>query len=150
MVRKERLNLIKMKEEKCRSCIEYKRCKDSYSSWVFFIIGLIATVAIRAVNLLVYVNPIYGKVAWYIGIGGFLAFFVYKFKVNQTRSKLISQKNLMDKINHQKELTEEDYNLLGGILCALSSKKERINYLFIFVLSAVALILAVYMDFLNK
>lgn len=139
-----------MKKEECISCVEYKRCKDSYSSWVFFIIGLIATIAIRAVTLLVYLNPIYGKIAWYVGIGGFLAFFVYKFRISQTMSRLISQKNLVDKVNHQKELTEEDYNLLGAILCALSSKKERINYLFIFVLSAIALLLAVYMDFLNK
>lgn len=142
--------MIKTKDEKCISCIEYKRCKDSYSSWVFFIIGLVATIAIRAVTLLIHLNPIYGKIAWYIGIGGFLAFFIYKFRINQIRSKLINQKNLVDKINHQKELTKDDYNLLGAILCALSSNKERINYLFIFVLSAVALLLAVYMDFLNK
>ena len=83
-------------------------------------------------------------------MGGFLAFFIYKFRVNQTRSKLISQKNLVDKVNHQEQLSKEDYNLLGMILCALSSKKERINYLFIFGLSAIALLLAIYMDFLSK
>jgi len=55
----------------------------------------------------------------------------------------------VDKITRRKELTEEDYNLMGAILCALSSKKERINYFFIFGLSAVALLLAIYMDFLK-
>ena len=138
-----------MKSKECATCLEHKRCKDSYASWLFFIIGLIATIAIRVVTVLIEVNPIYGKAAWYIGVGGFLLFFVYKFKINQSRSKLIGQRDLVDKINQGKQLTREDYDLIGTILCALSSKKERINYLFIFILSAVALLLAIYMDFLK-
>ena len=76
-------------------------------------------------------------------------FFVYKFKVNQERSKLISQKNLVNKIAQQKQLTKEDYGLMGALLCGLSSNKERINYFFVFGLSAIALLLAIYMDFLK-
>ncbi len=139
-----------MRDEKCINCVEYKRCRDSHVSWLFFIIGLIATVALRVVAVLIDIKPVYGKVAWYIGVSGFFVFFVYKFKVGQARSKLISQKNLVDKIAHQKQLTEEDYSLIGAILCSLSSRKERINYFFIFGLSAVALLLAVYMDFLKR
>jgi hypothetical protein len=138
-----------MQKKKCTTCSEYKNCRDSFSSWIFFIIGLIATVAIRVVTVLIHVDPVYGKIAWYIGVGGFLAFFIYKFRVTQTRSKLIQQRNLVDKVSGQKQFTDEDYNLLGAILCALSSNKETINYFFIFVLSAAALILAVYMDFLK-
>ena len=138
-----------MKDEKCTTCVEYKRCRDSFTSWIFFIIALVATVAIRVVTVLVHVNPVYGKAAWYVGVGGFLLFFIYKFKVNQTRSTLINQRNLVDKVSHREQLTEEDYNLVSTILCALSSKKERINYFFIFALSAAALVLAIYMDFLK-
>jgi len=138
-----------MKDKKCINCIESKRCRDSHISWLFFIIGLVATVAIRVVTVLIHMNPLFGKIAWYIGVAGFFVFFVYKFKVNQARSALINRRNLVDKITRRKELTEEDYNLMGAILCALSSKKERINYFFIFGLSAVALLLAIYMDFLK-
>lgn len=138
-----------MWDKKCVSCIEYKRCKDSYTSWIFFIIGIIATIAIRVVTVLVHLNPIYGKIAWYIGVGGFLLFFIYKYRVNQIRSRLILQKKLTEKINQNKPLDSEDYNLLGAILCALTSKKESINYIFIFGLSALALILAIYMDFIK-
>lgn len=134
-------------EDRCIDCSEYKRCKDSFTSWIFFIIGLIATVAIRVVTVLIHMNPIYAKIAWYIGVSGFFIFFVYKFRVSQARSKLITQQHLVDKINRQERLTKEDYNLMGTILCALSSKKERINYFFIFGLSAIALLLALYMDF---
>lgn len=138
-----------MKNKKCLTCIEYKRCKDSHTSWLFFIIGLVATIAIRAVTVLMHTRPVYGKIAWYVGVGGFFLFFIYKFRVSQTRSRAINQGNLVDKISHRKELVEEDYNLIGAILCSLSSKKERINYIFIFGLSAIALLLAIYMDFIR-
>ena len=138
-----------MKKNQCLSCSEYKNCSDSFTSWVFFIIGLVATVAIRVVTVLIHLNPIYAKIAWYIGVGGFFVFFVYKFKVSQVRSKAISQRNLVQKIRRREQLREDDYLLISRILCALSSKKERINYIFIFALSAVALILAVYIDFIK-
>ncbi len=133
----------------CIDCVERKRCRDSFASWIFFIIGLIATIAIRVVIVLINVNPIYAKIAWYIGIGGFFIFFVYKFKISQTRAKFINERKLVDKISQKSQLTKEDYDLMNGILCYLTSKKERINYFFIFGLSAIALILAVYFDFIR-
>ena len=133
----------------CIDCVERKRCRDSFASWIFFIIGLIATIAIRVVIVLINVNPIYAKIAWYIGIGGFFIFFVYKFKISQTRAKFINERKLVDKISQKSQLTKEDYDLMNGILCYLTSKKERINYFFIFGLSAIALILAIYFDFIR-
>ncbi len=138
-----------MKNEKCIKCSQYKNCRDSFVSWLFFIIGIISTVAIRVVTVLIHKNPIYANIAWYIGVCGFFVFFVYKFKVNQRRAKLIEQKNFVDRIAYRKKLSEEDYSLIGAILCSLKSRKERINYLFIFGLSAVALLLAIYFDFLR-
>lgn len=136
-------------KNKCLNCREYKNCKDSYASWFFFIVGLVATVSIRAVTILTRLDSVYGKIAWYIGVGGFFIFFIYKFRVNQNRSRVILQGKLLDRINQKDKLTEEDYSVISTILCALSSKKERINYIFIFALSAVAIILAVYMDFIS-
>ncbi|MFH1352351.1 MAG: hypothetical protein ABIH68_02110 [bacterium] len=138
-----------VKNEICKNCVEYKNCRDSLSSWIFFIIGLIATIAIRIVIVLIPVYPVYGKLAWYIGVGGFFLFFLYKFKVSNTRAESIKRSNLVDKIRGKKELSPEDYSLVNGILCSLSSKKERINFFFIFGLSALALIIAVYVDFLR-
>jgi len=135
--------------KKCIDCGEYRNCKNSFSSWIFFIIGILATIAVRAVTLLIDVNPIYAKVAWYTGIAGFFIFFVYKFRVSQARTRLIKSRNLVDKINRNENLTKNDYDLVGELLCSLSSKKEMINYLFIFLLSAAALVLAAYMDFLK-
>ncbi len=138
-----------MKNKECTNCAEYKRCKDNHTSWIFFIIGIVATISLRVVTVLIYINPLYGKIAWYVGVGGFFIFFVYKFKVTQTRAKLINQQNIVNKIRQEEQLTKEDYSLIGNILCSISSNKDRINYFFIFVLSALALIIALYFDFVK-
>ena len=137
-----------MKEsKKCINCGQYKSCRDTRSSWIFVVIGMVATVSIRSVTILMILNPFYGKVAWYTGVVGFFIFFIYKFRVSQSRAKLIIQKGLISKIDNKEQLARDDYDDIGGLLCSLVSKKERINYFFIFVLSALALLLAIYMDF---
>ncbi len=136
-----------MEGKKCINCGQYKNCKDTQASWFFFAIGVIATISIRAVTILMSFNPIYGKVAWYVGVGGFFVFFIYKFKLSQSRAKLIAQKGLIDKITNQKQLDNDDYNTIEALFCSLVSKKERANYFFIFILSALALLFAIYMDF---
>ncbi|MBN2830884.1 MAG: hypothetical protein JXL82_01205 [Candidatus Omnitrophica bacterium] len=63
-----------MDKSKCINCLEYKRCKENRASVFFFIVGLIATIAIRVVTVLIHLNPLYGQIAWYIGVAGFLIF----------------------------------------------------------------------------
>ena len=99
------------------------------------------------VTVLIHLDPIYAKIAWYIGVTGFFVFFVYKFRVAQARTRAINKVKLIDKINTRSKLADEDYKILESVLCGINSRKERINYFLIFGLSAVALLLAVYMDF---
>lgn len=132
--------------KKCNGCIEKKRCQDSFVSWICFFVGLIATVAIRMVTMLDAYQPIYGKIAWYIGVVGFFIFFVYKFKVDSSRSYIIQQAKLVEKMHGKVELIEEDYQLVSSILCSLSSKKDIVNYFFIFVTSILAFFIALYID----
>ncbi|MDD3088127.1 MAG: hypothetical protein PHP89_06145 [Candidatus Omnitrophica bacterium] len=138
-----------MDNTKCINCREYKRCKENRMAGIFFIIGLIATIAIRVVTLLIHVNPLYGQIAWYIGVIGFLLFFVYKYNIDSTRYKIIKKNGLMVKILGNEELKNEDKQVLSAILCALSSSKDRINYFVIFASSALALIAGVYFDFIK-
>lgn len=141
---------LQLKDKKCLDCAQRKNCEDSLVSWMFFIIGLIATVSIRIVTVLMDIRPIYGKISWYIGIGGFLLFFVYKFNVNRSLAKIIDRENLIDKANGLKPFSKEEYRLIANILCNLKSEKERINYFFIFAVSALALVLAIYFDFIKQ
>jgi hypothetical protein len=138
-----------MKDKICVNCSQKKNCQDTFISWVFFIIGLIATVAIRIVTVLMNIHQVYGKIAWYIGVGGFLVFFIYKFNTNRRLARLIDEEDLIEKARGQKSLSAEEYDFIAGILCSLKSDKERINYFFIFAVSAAALILAVYFDFIK-
>jgi len=139
-----------MDKRKCLNCGQAKNCGDSFVSWIFFIIGLIATVAIRVVTVLMDIKPLYGRIAWYIGVGGFLLFFIYKFNANRALSQVIVKENLVEKARDKKPLSAEEYNLVAEILCNLKSEKERINYFFIFAVSAVALLLAIYFDFIKQ
>lgn len=138
-----------MKDKKCLQCSQQKNCRDSFVSWIFFMIGLIATVAIRIVTVLMKVSPLYGKISWYVGVGGFFVFFIYKFHINHSLAKMIDKQNLIEKTRGQKQLSGEEYELIASILCNFKSEKERINYFFIFAVSAIALIFAVYFDFLK-
>jgi len=136
-----------VKNKKCLNCQQKKNCDDSLVSWIFFIIGLIATIAIRTVTVLMNIKPLYGRISWYIGVIGFLLFFIYKFNVNKSLAQTIEKDNLIEKARSEKELSADEYRLIANILCNLKSEKERINYFFIFAVSAIALVFAVYFDF---
>ena len=138
-----------MHKDKCVNCAEYKRCRESAASLVFFIIGLIAIIAVRAVIILEHVRPIYGKLAWYVGIIGFLIYFLYKYRIESARSRLIIIENLVEKILNGDEIEKQDRQAVGSVLCALSSSKDRINYFIIFLSSAIVLIIALYLDWLK-
>ena len=65
-----------MKDPKCIKCRGLKYCRDENTSWIIIFIGFIATVAVRAVTILMNVDPILGKAAWYVGVSGFIVFFL--------------------------------------------------------------------------
>jgi len=110
---------------------------------------MISTIAVRVVTVLAHLNPLYGEIAWYIGVFGFLIFFLYKFRVDRARYRLIVKSNLMEKVARSQTITEEDRELMGSILCALSSNKDRFNYFLIFLTSALAIAIAIYFDFIK-
>ncbi len=137
----------KKKEFVCYDCFKLKKCKEPATSWIFFFIALIATISIRAVNLALNFSAVWAKIFWYVGIGGFFIFFIYKYKHNNIMQKELSKSRLADKLLSKSELSEHDYEILGTIICKLSSKKDKINFFFIFLFSGIALSLAIYADF---
>lgn len=130
----------------CVHCSEYKRCRESRASLLFFIIGMVSTIAVRVVTVLAHMNPVYGEIAWYVGVFGFFVYFVYKYRVDKARYRLIVKSRLMEKISKKEQIVDEDRELIGSILCALSSNKDRINYFLIFTTSALAIAIALYFD----
>ena len=134
----------------CYDCFRLKKCKDSLISWIFFFVMLSATIAIRAVNVALDINPILAKVFWYIGVGGFFIFFIYKYRYDSILHRELENSKMTDKILSKKELSEHDYEILGTVMCRFSTKKDMINYFFVFFTSGLALILAIYVDFFRK
>ncbi|MFC1809200.1 hypothetical protein ACFL3D_03655 [Candidatus Omnitrophota bacterium] len=133
----------------CNHCSGRKSCQDNFMSTVFFVVGIVSIVAIRIVIFLGSVNEAYGKIAWYIGVIGFLFFFLYKYTVSHRREKIIENNDLLVKMSDPSCLMPGDYDRIRIILCSLVSKKEKVNFAFIFIISAISLAWATYVDFIR-
>ena len=131
---------------KCEGCRLKNVCKQSRLSWIFFLTGLVATVAMRIIEPVRTIDPLYAKLSWYVGVGGFFIFFVYKYKNMKDRSKLIRDSGIKEKLVGNTPLKEDEYLLLAEIVCSQDSWRDRTNYLVIFGLSAVAIAAALYFD----
>ncbi len=136
-----------MGNKKCEGCSQKKVCQDSLASWVFFLVGIIATVALRVIVVVEEIDPSYGRIAWYVGVIGFILFFIYKFRLLRASAAIIKKSGLRRKLAESGELKREDYKLLSELVCAQDNWKERVNFFVIFFLSSLALLFAVYLDF---
>lgn len=121
-------------------------CKESPVTTLFFIIGLIATISIRLIGVTGLFSALLTKLLWYVGVVGFLLFFIYKFKAENERRKLVNESNIIEKIVSNEHFADEDKNILVSVLCSLTSKKDIINYFVIFFTSGVSLIIALFFD----
>lgn len=133
--------------DRCRTCAARSLCKSSRTSLAFFLIGIIATVAMRVIEPLRAFNPSYGKAAWYIGVGGFFLFFVYKYRELNLKARIIRDNRLPEKLSREENLSKDDYAILGALVCSQDNKKERLNFFIIFASSAIVLLVALYYEF---
>lgn len=131
---------------RCKDCSMDRVCRDSRLSWVFFFIGIVATISLRIIEPLRNINLLYAKISWYVGVTGFFLFFVYKYKILRERSKLIQKTGLKEKLASSSKLTDTDYALLAEVICSQDNWKDRVNFIVIFVLSALALVLALWFE----
>lgn len=136
--------------EKCVNCQLQHQCSDSAASWIFLFIGLIATIAVRLVNLMIGINPFWAKAFWYIGIVGFAVYFLYKFRQDIRIKAQLRALDLDQKLAGKGGLSEQEYAFLGALLCSLRSKKDAVNYFFIFFTSAFALAIGIFQDFIFR
>ena len=116
----------------------------------YFWCGILATVAYRIIVALNGYGPTAVSVAWYVGTVGFVLYFIHRYEISEIRAKLIKQNNLLEKVDQNAGIDQTDKDALRYILTTLSSSREKINYIFIFVASALALLWGVYVDFIAK
>lgn len=125
-----------------------KLSSNLYRRWMF-ILGILATVAYRIIVVLNHYSPLLVQIAWYTGTIGFVWYFSHRFKVENRRDKIITENNLVQKIEKAENLSSQDKELLAYILRGLQTSLSKWNYITIFIISALALVYGIYQDFLG-
>lgn len=105
-----------------------------------FVIGIIATIAYRAIIIVSHYSQAWTDVIWYIGTIGFVWYFAHRYHIEKKRDNIILEHKLIQKINRNKELKETDREALEYTLKSLASSKSSWNYIAIFVASGIALL----------
>ncbi len=121
--------------------------------WVvlfFFFIGLFSSVAFRALIVIQRLDEAWVRPLWYFGVTGFIAFFLYTFVIAAKRKRLISERQLLEKLQSNACLYAEDREAAIYLLKSLDGSLEKYNYIAIFVLSVAAIVLDVVLTRLGK
>jgi hypothetical protein len=106
-----------------------------------FLIGLLSSVAFRAIILLQKYSPGWVRPVWYFGVLGYMLFFIYRYYISHRRKRAIEQTNVIEKIRTGEILSSDDRDAALYLLNSVRKSQEDWNYLAIFVLSIVAIAL---------
>ena len=116
----------------------------------YFWSGIVATFCYRIIVVLNNYSAYWSTVSWYVGTVGFIVYFYHRYMVSEKRAKLIKQYHLLGKIKRSKDFTVQEKEASNYVLGTLLSTKEKWNSIFIFVVSAIALVWGAYLDFWLK
>lgn len=119
---------------------------SSFYRIFIFTVGVIATIAYRAVIVLNNYSPFWLEVFWYIGTVGFILYFGHRFNVENKRDRLIEKLELVKKVEAGQPLNNEDKTALLYVLKSLESSLAKWNYIAIFFFSGLAIAYALYVD----
>lgn len=114
----------------------------------FFWIGIVSTLLYRMIIILDHVAGPWVKIAWYVGTIGFIFYFAHRFDITQRRSRLISERRLLDRIQAS-NLAADDRAALTYALGTLRSSTEKWIYYTIFVSSILGILVGLYLDFIR-
>lgn len=112
----------------------------------YFWTGIVATFTYRVIIILTNYSALWVKIFWYIGTIGFVIYFAHRYQISEKRVKLIKERSLEGKINSLTELDQTDREAMKYIFGTLTTSKEKWNYIVIFVLSGLSLIIGIYLD----
>ncbi len=107
----------------------------------FFVLGLLSSVAFRAIILLQKFSPGWVRPVWYFGVIGYMLFFMYRYKISCRRKNTIRQSDIINKLKSARELSETDRDAALYLVNSIQKSPEDWNYLAIFILSLAAMAL---------
>ncbi len=113
----------------------------------FLALGIISAIAFRTITILQNIEPAWVRPMWYIGVVGYMFFFLYRYYIAERRKKAIEMYQLIEKVKANACLTEEDREVVIYLLSSIQKSPENINYLIIFILSIIAIIFDLYYYF---
>ena len=119
---------------------------NNFRHLFFFVIGVIATIAYRAIVVLNDYSAHWVEITWYIGTIGFTWYFWHRYKVENHRDELVTKFKLAEKIENNAPLNPEEKQALVKVLNGLQTSLAKWNYIIIFVSSFIAIAYAVYFD----
>jgi len=112
----------------------------------FFWAGIIATFAYRIIIFLNFYNPIWVKIAWYIGTVGFALYFWHRSSVQKKRKELVKEYGLEELVDQLPDDEGRRKEALEYLVRTSRTSKSNYNSLFIFWLSAFALVVGIIFD----
>jgi hypothetical protein len=108
---------------------------------VFFVLGLLSSIAFRAIILLQKFSPAWVRPVWYFGVIGYLLFFMYRYKISCRRKATIVRSEIVRKLRSAVPLSDEDREAMFYLVNSIRKSPEDWNYLAIFIMSVVAMLL---------
>ena len=114
-------------------------------STLFFIIGLISAISFRAIIIVQHANSDYVRLLWYIAVISNLVFFLFRYHISLKRKHAIRDSTLMEKLRTDRPLKHEDRMALIYLLTSINRSRENLNYLSIFLLSGLAILIDIIM-----
>lgn len=112
----------------------------------YFWLGLVSATFLRLIIIADYYNGILSKALFYLGVIGYLVFFAHRYHIAARRVGVLTNLELLKKVENRSPLSEEDYRGLQYIMWSLSVSKERMNYLVIFAFSIIAIVISLALD----
>ncbi len=107
----------------------------------FFLIGLLSAIAFRSIIVFQRLEPAWVRPVWYVGVVGYIGFFLYRYSITRKRKHAIRDYELIEKVQANACLTEDDREVVIYLLSSIKKSHEDMNYLFIFILSIIAILI---------
>lgn len=111
-----------------------------YLIYLFFLLGLVSAIAFRAIIVFQHIEPSWVRPVWYIGTGGYVLFFLYRYRITRKRKKAIDRYRLIEKVQANACLDEQDREVVLYLLSSVRTSLEDVNYALIFLLSIIAVV----------
>ncbi len=112
--------------------------------YCFFALGIISAIAFRAIIIFQRIEPSWVRPVWYVGVIGYMAFFLYRYYISEKRKKVIENFQLIEKVKANACLTDQDREVVLYLLSSIRKSPENVNYFIIFLLSILAIVVDIY------